>query len=212
MRPYRILLSIAVILVFTSNLYAVVPANVWFNGSEQGPILGSSKKIGRQGSSDVFGFDQNFSTEADPKEGCLTGPRNHFPFTITKKVDKASPLLLRAWNSRERLTVTLRLYKIEIHGAETNHYTITLRDAYIAGIREEMPLSFVGENSNYGNMEHISFTYGRYSEKSETTSVTSTDEWFSTCPQSVLSDLNFDGEVNFEDLAIMANQWLIQSF
>ncbi|OHB58685.1 MAG: hypothetical protein A2Y07_11160 [Planctomycetes bacterium GWF2_50_10] len=104
--------------------------------------------------------------------------------------------------------MTLRLYKVDASGSEINYYTYFLRDVYIKSISEEMPLMLDTANENYYHMERISFTYGRYSEEFEETGAQGSDEWTSSCPQNVLSDLNFDGTVNLKDYAIMADEWL----
>lgn len=212
MRLNQILFFAAAVLLFSCKLSAVTPGNVWYSGSIQGEITGSSEKEGREGSSDMYEFSHALTAEPAPNESCLAkGNREHFPVTIVKIIDRASPLLLKAWDTHERLTVTLRFYRIDpATRQEVNYYTITLRDAYISGIRRDVPLTFVPSNESYRHMERLSFTYGGYTEGHEAEALYVEDRWRNSCPQALVTDVNFDGIVNIEDFAIMAEEWLMR--
>ena len=66
----------------------------------------------------------------------------------------------------------------------------------------------------YETMERISFTYENIVQTWKTEGGNEAqDHWTAQCNKAnPFSDLNFDGVVNILDFAIMADQWLMQSF
>ncbi len=75
----------------------------------------------------------------DPQSGQPTGQRVHKPVVITKVFDKASPLLLAALTSGERLTkVEIQWYRTSAAGTQEHYYTTVLEDAIIVDIKDYM--------------------------------------------------------------------------
>ncbi|WP_458024188.1 type VI secretion system tube protein TssD, partial [Pseudomonas aeruginosa] len=73
----------------------------------------------------------------DPQSGQPTGQRVHKPVVITKVFDKASPLLLAALTSGERLTkVEIQWYRTSAAGTQEHYYTTVLEDAIIVDIKD----------------------------------------------------------------------------
>jgi len=62
-------------------------------GETQGDIVGSVTQSGREDSIMVIGTTHEVVSPRDAASGLPTGKRQHKPFTITKEVDKSSPLL-----------------------------------------------------------------------------------------------------------------------
>jgi type VI secretion system secreted protein Hcp len=182
-------------------------------GQTQGRIKGSVTQKGREGQIAVYGFTHMFNTLPDLKS-CFPGDlRSHSPLTIIKEFDQSTPGLMRAWIAREPLTVTFRLWRAGLVGAEEQYFTITLEGALISGIQQE---SFNNKDAtlmSLPTMERISFTYDKISQSWNPNGDIVTDTWTAQCNRTgVISDLNFDGVVNILDFAILADQWLMQSY
>ena len=79
----------------------------------------------------------------DPASGLPTGKRQHKAFTITKELDKSTPLLLGALVTNENLPTVTFAYT---HGG-TPYLTVKLTNANIAS------------NEQVGTTETIEFTY-----------------------------------------------------
>ena len=62
-------------------------------GTHFGPIEGSVTAEGREGTIEVFAMSHKIVSPRDPTSGRPTGKRLHKPYTITKPIDRASPLL-----------------------------------------------------------------------------------------------------------------------
>lgn len=182
-------------------------------GQLQGDILGSVTQKGREGQIAVYGFTHMYNTLPDIKT-CLVGDiRSHSPLTIIKEFDRSTTGLMRAWIDREPLTVTFRLWRPSAAGGEEQYFTITLEEAMISGIQQE---SFNNKDASlvsFPTMERISFTYEKITESWNPLADTVTDIWTAQCNRTgMISDLNFDGVVNILDFAILADQWLMQSY
>jgi type VI secretion system secreted protein Hcp len=214
MRTRTLFLSIVILSVCLSASFAAIPGNLWIFGENQGKIQGGSEKQDREGSIDIYGYTHLLITEPDTKTCQPSSTRDHFPVTIIKVVDRSSPLLLRAWRNHELLTVTIRFYAIDpATRMEVNTYTLTLEKAYISGLRQELPLTMLPANESLHLMERVSFTYANMVERWVSEDIAAGDEWHANCQKnSPFSDLNFDGVVNLLDFAIMADEWLQQSF
>lgn len=74
--------------------------------------------------------------------GSIAGGRaQHMPLSITKGIDKSSPLLASAWDNGEELDCTLKLYRTGSVGGQEHYYSIRLKGARIAHISLEGPHS-----------------------------------------------------------------------
>ena len=85
------------------------------------------------------------------------GRGQHMPLSITKGIDKASPLLAKAWDDGEELDCTLKLYRTAAAGGQQHYYSIRIKGARIAHI------SLVGPHSvHMGDaepQEHVIIRY-----------------------------------------------------
>ena len=69
----------------------------------------------------------------DSASGLPTGKRMHKPFVITKELDKASPLLLRAFQTKERIPeATFTLFRPAGNGQVEVYMKYTLTDCFIS--------------------------------------------------------------------------------
>jgi type VI secretion system secreted protein Hcp len=210
----RTMLLLAVVALLCSPSFGALNAYITLIGKSQGRIEGSVIQKGREGKIMAIGFTHTFNTEPDPKS-CIAGDvRNHFPLTIIKTFDKATNPILRAWADREPLSVIIDFWRPGISGAEEQYFTITLENAFISGIYQEMFNNKNPDNMQYETMERISFTYENIQQNWKPDGgILVQDGWRAQCAKNnVFSDLNFDGVVNLLDFAIMADQWMMQSF
>ena len=121
------------------------PAYMSITGTKQGLItagaftedsVGNTYQEGHEDQVMVQGFNHEVIIPRDPQSGQPTGQRVHKPVVITKVFDKASPLLLAALTSGERLTkVEIQWYRTSAAGTQEHYYTTVLEDAIIVDIR-----------------------------------------------------------------------------
>lgn len=102
----------------------------------------------------VEGYHHSIEVPQDALTARATGRRQHTPLTVTKWVDKATPLLYRAMSGSETIpSVTLRIPTSQGRGGEP--VIITLTNARIVGIE-----SMVAEGTSRAR-EDVSFIYDK---------------------------------------------------
>lgn len=144
----------------------------------QGEIKGSVTQAGREDSMMVIGFSHEVASPRDAASGLPTGKRQHKPLTITKEIDKASPLLMSALLNNEKITeMTLRFWQPSRTGQEFQYFTIELKDASIVDINQEMLNNKYPENVQHKEREHISFVYQTITWTYEDGGISVTDHW-----------------------------------
>ena len=179
-------------------------------------IEGDDPHADYQGWIEVIAYRHTIVAPRDAASGLPTGKRQHLPFTVTKPVDKATPMILQALVNNDSIAVRLEFVRpdpnIPTGGAEEHYYTIELIDAHIAGIRQEMLNNKYPENIPLPVMEHITFTYQNLKRQwdAETIPVVGSDNWDVEIGGLPVSDLNFDNKVNLLDLVIMAQEFLME--
>ena len=116
-----------------------------FKGTKQGQLKGESTK-GREkdGWFEIRSIEFGTEVPVDPKSGRPKGARQNNPIVVTKEVDEASPLLLKAHFTNE-LIETVIIQTIDDNKKVTK--TTTLKNALISEIKKN------------GNLESISFNY-----------------------------------------------------
>jgi type VI secretion system secreted protein Hcp len=135
-------------------------AFLWCTGASLGDIKGSVTETGKEDSIRVIAASHELLCPTDATTGLPTGKRKHTPFTITKEVDRATPLLYQAMVNNESLVAwKLQFWTPSPTGQPFQHYTVELTNASICDIRFEMLNNQVPENAPHREREHISFVY-----------------------------------------------------
>jgi type VI secretion system secreted protein Hcp len=147
-------------------------------GETQGEIKGSVTQKGREDSIMVIAFDHEVISPRDAASGLPTGKRQHKPITITKEIDKSTPLLMNMLVNNENITDwELQFWRPSKTGAEHQFYTIKLVNASIAGIRAEMLNNQYPENMQHKEREHVSFCYQKIIWTWVEDGITAEDDW-----------------------------------
>jgi len=149
-------------------------------GNSQGKINGSITQAGREDSIMVIAVDHKVTSPRDPASGLATGKRQHGPLTLTKVVDKSSPLLYNALVNNEVIkTFRLDFYQPNSKGTgeEEQHYTIELENATISAITLMMLNNKYEENMNQKEFEQVSFTYQKITWTWQDGGLICTDDW-----------------------------------
>jgi type VI secretion system secreted protein Hcp len=151
---------------------------VWIKGQNVGDVLGESTvaSMGREGSIEGFKFEHMVQIHREAS-GMATGERSYGPITITKRIDKSSPILHQALCYNDELEVTFKFYRPDIGGAgtEEHFYTIGLRRGRISAIKTINADPF--EDRSPPMMEEVSFVFGEISWTYESGGIVFIDEW-----------------------------------
>ena len=163
------------------------PAYMSVTGTKQGLItagaftadsVGNTYQEGHEDQVMVQGFQHEVIIPRDPQSGQPTGQRVHKPVIITKVFDKASPLLLAALTSGERLTeIVIQWYRTSAAGTQEHYYTTTLEDAIIVDIKDYMHNCQDPGNSHFTHLEDVHFTYRKITWTHEVSGTSGSDDW-----------------------------------
>ncbi len=161
MRQSTMFIAAALMACASAPAAAADAAYLKVEGATTGNIQGSVIQKGHEGEIKVLGFTHEIVSPRDAASGLPTGKRQHKPFTITKPIDKSSPLLMSALDTNETLTnVRLQIFSANTlqrgaaagAGVLQNYYTIELVNAHIASI--SLDSSVPGEDR-----ETVAFVY-----------------------------------------------------
>jgi len=122
-------------------------------------IEGSSRvqSMDREGTIPLIAVNHGVRIPTNPV-GVPTGRCKHGRLVITKRIDKTTPLIMKAQVNNEEITrFELRLYKPKDGGGEEQFYTIELMNAQIVRNQFEMLSGDFPENQD--SIEHVSFSY-----------------------------------------------------
>jgi len=202
----------AAVLFCAPASYGALKAYLQIAGENQGNIDGEVEDPGHEDSIMVIGFSHEVVSPRDPTSGLPTGLRSHQPVKIIKTIDKASPKLADALDNNERMTTfNLEFIRLDGMGLDEQYYIVQLEDARIVGIRQSKLNILDPENAWAPDMETVWLTYSRITWTYEPDAITSDADWdFEPGPVPRISDLNYDGNTNLLDLAVLADQWLQQ--
>ena len=122
-------------------------------GARQGDMKGSVTEKGKEGAIKIATCQNPNLSPRDAASGQATGKRQHSPITITKEIDKASPLLMKAFSDKENLPeVSLTYYRTGKKGGSEKWYTVTMKEVLISSLKSPSD----GKNQP---KEEISFTF-----------------------------------------------------
>jgi len=117
-----------------------VHAVVKHNGTQ---IEGESTQttLGREKSIECIAFEQHVKTAREAGSAMATGRRQHGPIVIRKRLDKSSPLLMKALCDNQALTAEFKFFRPNPNGDGTTEqfYTISLDNARVAEIKAWVP-------------------------------------------------------------------------
>ncbi|MBS3919729.1 MAG: type VI secretion system tube protein Hcp [Deltaproteobacteria bacterium] len=154
--------------------------HVWVKGQNVGEVRGDStvSSMDREGSIEAFKLEHMVKTHREAS-GMATGERSYDPVTITKRIDRSSPILHQALCNNEEVEVTIKFYRPNPTGdGTTEHfYTIRLRYGRISSIRTISPSTLDERTENVPAMEEVSFVFGEITWIYESGGIEFVDEW-----------------------------------
>jgi type VI secretion system secreted protein Hcp len=144
----------------------------------QGPIRGSVIQKGRENKILVIGVQHEIVCPRDPQSGIPTGKRMHKPFTVTKELDRASPLLYALLCANENLReARIEFWTASATGQEKQHYTVRLTNANISAITFKMANIRSPKLVRMAEYEEIAFTYEKIEWTWNEGGITADDDW-----------------------------------
>lgn len=154
-----------------------LPGNLIITGEEQGLIEGSCELEDREGTILVQAFDHVVEIPTDDR-GIASGRRTHRPMTITKEIDRSTPMLYQALCTNELLTeVTLNWYRLDGSGEYELYYSMFMENAFIVRVHPWVPNVLNRKNEAMKHMEDVSISYEKIIWTWEPDGIEYEDSW-----------------------------------
>jgi len=130
------------------------------NGAD---IKGESTVIsqGREDSIECLYFKFSVKTAREAGTGMASGRRQYEPLRITKRVDKATPLLAKALVENQVIEAKLLFFRPNQLGDGTTEqfYTIEIKQGRIASMKQISPSSLNPAESRVPEIEQVTFVF-----------------------------------------------------
>ena len=119
----------------------------------------------------IFEFNHEVFLPFDVEQNIVQGSRRLGAFTITKEIDRMTPILYKYCCEGATLPkVTIILYKIkEGQGSESPYFNFTLETTRIVSVKSRMPTTKEKKNENVGHLEEVQFLSESFTWNNEPT-------------------------------------------
>ena len=126
-------------------------------------IAGESTQtsLERENTIECVAFEYALETAREAGSATATGRRLHKAVKITKRIDKSSPLLIKALTENSECDATFKFYRPNPAGDGTTEqfYTVTLGKARISALRQSVPNVMVPNMHAIPPMEEVEFVF-----------------------------------------------------
>lgn len=138
------------------------------NGSK---VQGESTQFPKDGAIELSSVSFGLTSPTDPQTGAATGRRTYSPILITKRVDKCSPLLMKALCMNEKVKGVIKFYRPPVDGkkASEHFYTVEFDEGRVESVSQ------IG--SAMIPTETVSFQFRMITCTFEKGGVTHSDDW-----------------------------------
>ena len=164
-----------------------IPCYLTLSGSNQGDMskgatgadsVGTMSKSDHEDEIQVQAFKMNMTVPKDPQSGQPTGRRIHTGVTLTKVLDKSSPMIMQALATGEQIEkATFKFFRTSTSGTQEHYYTIELEEGLITDVTTWFPNALQPENAPLGHMEDVSLSYKKITATHEVAGTSGADDW-----------------------------------
>lgn len=148
------------------------------NGTD---IKGDSTQtsLGRENSIECLYYEQGVITAREAGSGMATGRRQYAPLMIRKRIDRSSPLLMKAMVENQAVEGTFKFFRPNPTGDGTTEqfYTVSIKQGRIASVKQYVPDTLVPASSTEPPLEEVTFVFHTIAWTISNGGVTHEDSW-----------------------------------
>lgn len=135
----------------------------------------TQRSLGRENSIECLSFEQEVITAREAGTAMATGRRQYNPLVVQKRIDKSSPLLMKALCKNEVVEGEFKFFRPSPTGDGTTQqfYTVKVERARISSIKQLV----TDTNSAQPPLEEISFVFHTITWTYTDGGVEHTDRW-----------------------------------
>ena len=121
-----------------------------------GPAVGS----GLEDHIECYEFSYRIELPTDIRDGSVTGRRQHGFFSITKELDKASPLFAKhLCDNIEVAKVEVKHYRPNMQGDIEHYFTHEMKKVKVVGVSTWKPNTCDDASKRFRDMEQVRFMF-----------------------------------------------------
>lgn len=135
--------------------------------------------MGREGTIECIAYEEAVSAARETGTNMVTGRRQHQPIKIVKRIDSASPLLMKALVENEKIEGQFRFYRPNPSGDGTTEqfYTVEIKEGNVASVKQYVPDTILADSAGLPPLEQVEFVFKDIVWRYEKGGVTHTDSW-----------------------------------
>jgi type VI secretion system secreted protein Hcp len=135
--------------------------------------------LGREKTIECVSFETAIETAREAGSAIATGRRRHLDIVIHKRVDKSTPLLIKALTENTKLEATFMFFRPNPAGDGTTEqfYTVALKEARISSYKQWVPDTMVPNAHAVPPLEEIKFVFGHINWTYNSTGAQHEDSW-----------------------------------
>ena len=135
--------------------------------------------LGRQDSIECVYYQQAVKTARESGSGMATGRRQYEPLLVRKRIDKASPLIMKAMVENTEIEGVFKFFRPNPTGDGTTEqfYSVHIEKGRIASVNQYVPDSIVPATSTEPPLEEVTFVFHTITWTYTNGGVTHKDEW-----------------------------------
>jgi type VI secretion system secreted protein Hcp len=139
----------------------------------------SQTSLGRENSIECVSWQQSVKTAREAGSAVATGRRQYDPVIISKRIDKSSPLLMKALTENATLEAKFLFFRPNPAGDGTTEqfYTVELKDARVSAIKQWSPDSLQPAAEAIPPLEEIQLVFGNITWTYNASGVQHEDSW-----------------------------------
>jgi type VI secretion system secreted protein Hcp len=121
----------------------------------------TQESLGRKDSIECVYYEQGVITAREAGSGMATGRRQYEPLLVRKRIDKSSPLLMKALVENAKMDGTFKFFRPNPKGDGTTQqfYTVDIKDGRIASVKQVVPDTIVPASSTEPPLEEVTFVF-----------------------------------------------------
>ncbi len=120
----------------------------------------TQRSLGRENSIECLEYTQEATTAREAGTALATGRRSYNPLVIRKRIDKSSPLIIKALCKNEVVEGEFKFFRASLTGDGTTEqfYTVKIEQARVATVKQLVDDTSPG-GANAPPMEEVSFVF-----------------------------------------------------
>lgn len=139
----------------------------------------TQESLGRKDSIECVVYDQSVTTAREAATNMMTGRRQYQPLRIVKRIDKASPLLMKALTGNEKIDGVFKFFRPNPAGDGTTEqfYTVEVKEGNVASVKQQVQNTLDTSAVNMPPLEEVTLVFRTIKWTFMNGGITHEDSW-----------------------------------